>query len=206
MRCEPHQHDDHRVGVTVGFDRDELSVIDTPFGLVLELPELGAGGEPVAPALQRMQLRIAVPSPYWPQTLHIAEESWEIVADSSAVVAPVQPHRAGAPTDTPRHGTDPIDEESPRRPDDKGRKDRVPRHEAHCGEDHSRSLPRQSLQAPLTKADPAPPFVVPDPDKYGEAVKNPPPVARAVRIETIGTTRLAVVELAPGPPQQQRRC
>jgi hypothetical protein len=66
----------------------------------------------------------------------------------------------------------------------------------HCADDCSCRHSRRP-DNPATKGFPAPEITPPDPDKYAVAAADPPPAARAVRIDTIGTTHVAVVEVNP---------
>ncbi len=211
MRCETHETPSHdngadRVTLTLHFDRDGLSLRETPFGLMVSVADLRSGGEPGSPALPRTQVRIAVPEPFWPHELEIREEAWETVVEKGAVVAPAQHLRAGVPRSTAKKTTSttsasrrgkapkeesPADErpaEEPCEPDHDG---------GHCAADCSCRTHRDRIRPPLTEGFPTPPFTPHDPDKYAAAATNPPPPARAVRLETIGTTRVAVVEVAP---------
>ncbi len=212
MRCDTHDHDDNRTGVTVYLDREELSLQSTPFGVVLGLPGMKSGGEPGSPALPRTQVRIAVPAPFWPHELHIDDESWETVVESETFVAASQPLRPGArgsedapstrqaktkrtTTRTAQTPPAPIATQAVEVSDSD--EERGEHTGLHCADDCSCRAPRAYAKPPLTQGFPTPPVVPPDVDAYADAATNPPPAARAVRIETIGTTHVAVVEIAP---------
>lgn len=214
-----------RVLVTLTFDRGGLSMTRTPFGTVVRLADLKSGGEPGAPALPRTQVRIAVPPASWPHELEVVDEQWETVVDGGAVVVPAQPLRAGLPS--PRSGGAKSggarSGETKKAAGKKGaaRKaakkgsaaagrrtrtvtdlqvdDATAQHDGgvHCAADCSCRRPLDVFRPPLTEGFPPPAFVPPDPERYAAAAADPPPVARAARLETIGTTRVAVVELAP---------
>jgi hypothetical protein len=204
MRCDDQHHDGHRAGVTLTFDPEELTLRGTPFGIVLRLAGLKSAGEPGTPALPRTQVRIALPAPFWPTELHIDEERWMTVLAAEAFVAAAQPLRPGSPL-SPRKrpvrgaaGRKRTEAEAP----DAGRQGQATDEEGHgtgvhCALDCSCRTPKAVFRPPLTEGLTTPPVVPPDPTAYSELAKNPPPPARAVRIETIGTTHIAVVELAP---------
>jgi hypothetical protein len=181
MRCDTHpdQRDD-RVAVTLEFGREDLHLATTPFGLVVSLQHLKSGGEPGAPALPRTQVRIAVPDRTWPHELEILDETWETVVDTPSFVVPAQRLRAGAG----RRAKPPDDE--PDRAEQDGE-----RGDCSCC---ARPL---RPDKPSTEGFPVPEFTPPDPGRYAAAASDPPPAARAVRIDTIGTHHVAVVEVAP---------
>jgi hypothetical protein len=218
VRCDTHQdHRDDHTAVKLEFQREGLRVTETPFGLVLALQDLKSGGEPGAPALPRTQVRIAVPDGMWPHELEILEEVWEIVVENASLVAPAQWLRAGAPRSATGPGGRPTKKaaakttsgrtakasaKTPPAKDDhrsEPREDHGEHHEHrdfHCADDCSCRTPRRP-DNPVTKGFPAPEFTPPDPEKYATAASDPPPPARAVRIDTIGTNHVAVVEVAP---------
>jgi hypothetical protein len=169
MRCENHETADDSVVVTLHFDSNGLTTTETPFGVVVELADLKAGGEPGAPLLPRTQLRVAVAEPLWPCSLKILKDQWKRVSGPSTFVAPAQRARPGNP----------------------GHKG------SHCAAECSCRIARRPDRPPVAPGLPAPEFTPPNEDAYADAVKNPPPTARAVRIEAIGATRIAVVEVAP---------
>ncbi len=161
MRCHDQRRHQDRVELTLHFDRDELTLTETPFGTVVALAGLKSGGEPGTPALPRTQVRIAVPTPFWPDELHLDDEHWETVVEADALVTAAQPLRPGAAA-APENCCD-----------------------------------TRTFRPPIAEGFAPPTPVIPDADAYARAADNPPPAARAVRIETIGTARLAVVELNP---------
>ncbi|HST49454.1 C25 family cysteine peptidase [Jatrophihabitans sp.] len=188
MRCHSEDHESDAVSVTLHFGRDELTVTPSPFGLVVRLAGVPAGGEPGAPALPRTQVRIAVPEPFWPHTLEV-EDSWETVVEKDAFVRPVQHLRPG------------IGSEQSREPEHA--------EAVHCSPHCSCRARQRPIRHPLTQGLPAPEVVPPDERRYEAAATDPLPPARAVRIETIGTTHVAVVEINPvriGPRGELRLC
>jgi hypothetical protein len=217
MRCDSHQDPrDDRTAVTLGFDRKDLRTTETPFGLVVTLRELKSGGEPGAPALPRTQVRIAVPDGTWPHELEILEAVWETVVEKGSFVAPAQWLRAGAPGSatgsggrsgkkaaakstgrrTARSSEGTADDESPASLDADEHRRHTEQRGLHCADDCScRTTHRPDN--PVTRGFPAPELTPPDPEKYATAAADPPPPARAVRIDTIGTSNVAVVDVAP---------
>lgn len=218
MRSTSYQDERHdRAAVRLLFDRDGLKTTQTPFGLVLSLKDVKSGGEPGAPALPRTQVRIAVPDGMWPHELEIVEAGWETIVKKGTFVAPAQWLRAGAPGKSAARGSS--------RPRKKqavgatGRRAATSSAEAahvehidtadgrtdhgensdhkncHCAECVRCRIGRSNN--PATEGFPAPAFTPPDPEKYAAAAASPPPPARAVRIDTIGTHHVAVIEVAP---------
>ena len=181
MRCEHHDHGSDAVSVTLHFDRDELTTTSSPFGLVVRLPGAATGGEPGAPALPTMQVRLAVPEPFWPTKLEIIDESWQTVIEKDAFVRPVQPLRPGAGPDHPN----------------KGRDEHAHEKGVHCAPECSCRTRQRPVRHPLTRGLPAPAVVPPDPAMYEAAAADPTPAASAVRIETVGATNIAVIEINP---------
>lgn len=153
--------------VTLSFDRKDFDLEATPLGVVVRLKDLASGGSPGHPALPVTRVRIAVPAGTWPTGLTIEGEKWTRVTRTPALVAPAQYARPAAP--------------------------KPPRH-VHCDADCSC---RQVDHAPIDTGFPPPPVVPPDPDAYLAAATDPPPIARAVGVETLGDVRIAVIELAP---------
>lgn len=170
MRTDLHrdQSDERSTTVTITFDRSELSLDPTPLGVVVRLEGLSSGGAPGHPALPVAQVRVAVPDGTWPTNLAVDGEKWARVTRTATFVAPAQYARPAVTRPTRRH--------------------------VHCDEDCSC---RTVDHAPIDQGFPAPPMVPPDPDAYQAAASDPPPVARAVGIETIGDVRIAVIELSP---------
>lgn len=169
MRTDLHrdQSDERSTTVTISFDPNDLSLEETPVGMIVRLGDLATGGSPGHPALPVARVRIAVPDGTWPTAISVDGEKWTRVTRSATFVAPAQHARPAVPRST-RH--------------------------VHCDADCSC---RQVDRAPIDTGFPAPPVVPPDPDAYQSAASDPPPVARAVGIETIGDVRIAVIELSP---------
>jgi hypothetical protein len=168
MRAENHTTSDQSVVASLYFSTKELTITKTLFGAVVELAGLKSIGEPGAPALPCTQLRLAVPQPLWPGSLKIIKEEWECVSDAATLVVPAQHLRPG-----------------------------VAEAGLHCAADCSCRTAQRPDRSPVTEGLPAPKFTPPNPDAYAAVAKNPPPVVRAVRIESIGSTRIAVVEVSP---------
>ncbi|KAM0323869.1 hypothetical protein ACHAQA_008450 [Verticillium albo-atrum] len=177
MRIENQTTGDQSVGASLYFDKKGLSLTKTPFGVIVELADLKSFGEPGAPALPRSQIRLAIPEPYWPGSLKIAKEKWECVSDPATLVVPAQNPRPGGGGEV-HHGATGL----------------------HCDVNCSCRKPQRPDRAPVDDEGdrlPVPQITPPNPDAYADLIKNPPPILQAVRIETIGATRIAVVEVTP---------
>lgn len=168
MRTELHRDlpDDRNTTLTVTIDRDDLSLDQTPLGVVVRLQDLTTGGSPGHPGLPLARVRVAAPDGMWPTGLVIREEKWTRVTRGATFVAPAQLARPAA---------------------------RAAAH-VHCDADCSC---RRDDRAPIDTGFPAPPVTPPDADAYLAAADEPPPVVRAVDIETVGGVRIAVLELSP---------
>lgn len=169
MYCESHGEKRRRVSLTLHFDPDELTITDTPYGLRVALRDFKSGGVPGTPALPRTQVRIAVPAGMWPEDLSIDDEVWHTVVEDAAFIAPAQPLQPGA-----------TDEER-----------------IHCSADCDCRTAHRRPRSPVSPGLPAPAFVPPDLERYQAHAEQATPPATAVRIETIGTHHVAVVDLAP---------
>ncbi|WP_395311305.1 C25 family cysteine peptidase [Mycobacterium sp. AMU20-3851] len=178
------------------FDRDDLSTTLTPFGRIVRLDGTEGSGTPGVPALPLRHVKVAVPVGYWPHSLEVSGEKWATVVDGGAMVAPAQRPRLAYGTRTveahPDTGGAPFGGVEADTPEHDGH-DR-----AHCAAD----CPCRREQHRPSDIDgpdpfPAPEVVAPDPEAYEAHVTDPPPLARAVSIESIGDLNVAVVEIAP---------
>ncbi|KAG7141384.1 hypothetical protein HYQ45_002034 [Verticillium longisporum] len=180
MRTEVHKTKDNSVCVSLHFDTKGLTLSQTPFGVIVKLEDLNSTGEPGTPALPRTQLRLALPEPFWPGSLKIVEDKWELVTDAGTLVVPAQQYRPGGGGEF--QGSHPAGDTA-----------------LHCAGDCTCRTIHRPDRSPVDEKDklPALLFTPPIPEAYVEAAKNPPPIVQAVRIETIGANRIAVVEVTP---------
>lgn len=177
MQTSSERHED-RIVTTVEISPEEVSVRETPFGVVVEVPGLSTSGRPGAPALPHTRVRIGVPQGTWPTALEVDEGEWVTVA--KGVVVPVAEPRAGMPP--------------------KGRGKGDPHEPGHCSQDcdcRTDHGGRHEDEGPLVEGFPPPAPVVPDPDEYRRAVEEPPPVGAAAAVEPLPGLRAAAVELSP---------
>lgn len=184
MQFSSERHED-RIVTTVEISTEEVTVRETPFGVVVEMPGLSASGQPGAPALPRTRVNIGVPPGTWPRGLEVEEGEWVTIA--RGVVVPVSEPQAGLP---PRERT------TPGRPNDEGHDD-TPGHcaaDCDCRHDHRE---RTRGEGPLVDGFDPPTPTVPDPDAYRLAIEEPPPVASAASIHPLPGLRAATVELSP---------
>ena len=174
MRCTCHDvsDDEGRVRIGLHFDRNDLRLVTTPFGVVVHLEGVDAGGEPGAPALPRTRVRIAMPEPFWPHRLSIDVAEYEAVTDEPVLVVPAQRLQPGVTSDGP---------DQPEH-----------RHDEHCD-----CCDRREWYPRVSEPFPTPEFTPPDPEKYAAAARHTRPPAVAVDIETAGRTKVTVVEITP---------
>lgn len=74
---------------------DDLSLRETPFGLVVELAGAGSNSEIGAPALPRRHAHLALPPMMWATKVEVVGADWEEIGEGPTLVAPRQPRRAG---------------------------------------------------------------------------------------------------------------
>ncbi|WEK13290.1 MAG: C25 family cysteine peptidase [Candidatus Microbacterium phytovorans] len=98
MRTELHrdQPDDRSTTFTVTVDRDDLSLTETPLGVVVRLTDFATGGAPGHPALPVTRVRIAAPDGQWPIGLTVEREKWTRATRGLTFVAPAQHARPAA--------------------------------------------------------------------------------------------------------------
>jgi hypothetical protein len=77
-------------------DADDLTLRETPFGLIVELAGAGSNAEIGAPALPRRRAHLALPPMTSATKVEVLGAEWEEIGDGSVFVAPRQPRRAGA--------------------------------------------------------------------------------------------------------------
>ncbi|MGH8380291.1 C25 family cysteine peptidase [Pseudomonas sp.] len=171
------------VRLRVCFDKADLHLKKTPFGVTMTLGGCTTFGEPGGPALPRISIHIAVPEGAWPARLEVQSARTIKVTDEPIFVAPIQPLRPGAkqPPKPPRPDTDQADCEPP--PTDCDPPPTEPRDE----EDED-----EFVAEPF----PAPPVVPPDPKLYEQATRDPT-VGKLTGIQQIGLTPVVRVELRP---------
>ena len=176
MQTRTERHDD-RIVATIELSAEEVTVRDTPFGVVVEVAGMSASGRPGAPALPQSLVRLGVPQGTWPSELEVEEGDWETVA--KGVVVPVCEPQAGLP------------------PRDRGKGD--PHQPGHCAPDCDCRHDHRGRdgEGPLVEGFGPPVPAVPDPDAYRRAVEEPPPVASAAAVEPLPGLRAAAVLLSP---------
>lgn len=177
MQTSTERHDD-RIVTTVEISPKEVSVRQTPFGVVVEVPGLSATGRPGSPALPHTRVRVGVPQDTWPTALEVEEGEWVTLAEG--VLVPILDPQAGMSPKGRGQGD----------PHDPGpcAKD------CDCREEHGG---RPIGEGPLVEGFGAPEPVAPDPEEYRRAVEEPPPVAAAAAVEPLPGVRAAVVALSP---------
>ncbi|GAA4117108.1 hypothetical protein GCM10022415_14670 [Knoellia locipacati] len=179
MKVTSERRDD-RIVTTVEISPEEVSVRETPFGAVVDVPELSAAGQPGAPALPRTRIAVGVPPDSWPTSLEVEEGEWVTVA--KGVVVPVSQPQAGLP------------------PKGRGKGDPHRPGSVHCSPDcdcRSGHRPGGEGEGPLVEGFDPPTPTVPDPEAYRRAVEEPPPVGSAAGVEPLPGLRAASVELSP---------
>ena len=90
-----HTHDG-LVRLRVCFDKADLHLKTTPFGVTMTLGDCTTIGEPGGPALPRISIHIAVPEGAWPARLEVQSARTIRLTDEPIFVAPIQPLRPGA--------------------------------------------------------------------------------------------------------------
>ncbi|HEX5110827.1 MAG TPA: C25 family cysteine peptidase [Vicinamibacterales bacterium] len=91
---QTHTHDGF-VHLRVFFDKADLDLKKTPFGVAMTLRDCTTAGQPGAPALPRASIHIAVPEGTWPARLDVKSARTVTLTDEPTFVAPIQPLRPG---------------------------------------------------------------------------------------------------------------
>ena len=172
MRVESSDHhaETAQIRVIIKFDETDLQLTKTPHGTIVQLGGAKASGQPGGPALPNLTVRVAVPAGQWPAKLKVEDERVIVMTREPTLVVPMQ-HRQ--PAVSVRRGEVAIcDTTGPERREGRGRDTFPPRYTAR-------------------------PFVPPDAHLYERAIKSPRPLARALDIEHIGLTNVALIELNP---------
>lgn len=182
MDTTSERHED-RIVTTVRISPDEVTVRETPYGVVLDVPGLSVAGRPGAPALPRTRIRVAVPPGTWPSELEVDEGEWVTLA--KGVVVPVDEPQAGLPPKERRgrgKGDPHDDDPGPCSPD------------CDCRADHGG---RTDAEGPLVEGFPPPVPARPDPTAYRRAVEEPVPLVVAAAVDPLPGLRAAAVEVSP---------
>ena len=85
--------DQGSVGLGFHLNPSDLTLRQTPFGLVVSLDGCLPAGAIGGPALPSTTLRVAVPAGTWPLDVEIQAEHWIPVTEEPVFVAPAQPLR-----------------------------------------------------------------------------------------------------------------
>lgn len=175
------QDDLNLVRIKVSFDRGALRLVDTPFGLQVELPDAAPAGELGGPGLPMRVIRVALPPFSQPQGVSGESVSDFLLRDEPTMLAPLQRPRPGAET-------------KPMRPTGEG---------VACLGDLpvpdavKRSTLRRQVEDQLTEPIPAPPFEPPRPDRYAREAADPRPLARLLAVEGSHLAPVAVIGVSP---------
>jgi len=160
------------VKLKVDFDRGDVHLVETPFGLVVRMEGCRPDGEIGGPGLPARVLRVALPPMARASAVHIDAVEREVLSKGPAQLAPIQPPRPGA-----RGGSG-----------NKGKPDQEPPEEiaepVGSDEELGRHLP------PL-------PFEPARPDLYKMAAEKPKPPAALIGQEQVGWVPVALVQVNP---------
>jgi hypothetical protein len=183
MQCECRHDAGHgQLKVSVRFDRADVQITRTPFGVVVALAGAKTGGPDGGPALPRTVIKVAVPPLQWPARVSVERETFVPLTQRPTFVAPVQRLRPGVSGKSPDQAADTEVAAQP---------GRIKPSTCRPCPDPERG------QSEFPEPFDAPPIVPPDPRLYAEAVRSPRPVAAPLTIEQIGLVRIAQIELNP---------
>jgi hypothetical protein len=183
MRSDPLRIDlgdgaDNQEGIyssKISFDDSTINLVQTPFGVIIELKDCEIRGEVGAPGLASCVVRAALPP--LARVLSATGEPIRVMTLSKepVLIAPVQLPRAGATNDAPGGG---------RKKRDNERVEVKP----------STSLPPEE---PPVEPFPVRQITAPDEKQYQLAVEHPAPLARLISVENVGMVPVAVIEINP---------
>lgn len=154
------------------FDRADVELVETPFGLVVQMDGCRQDGELGGPGLPACVLRVALPPMARAVAVHVESVERELLTEGAAHLAPLQPPRPGARGRVPKKGKD--------------------KEEPH----HEIAEPIESDEE-LGRHLPPVPFEPPRPDLYKTAAKKPKPPALLIGDEHIGWVPVALVQVNP---------
>lgn len=165
-----------RIQLSIEFDREDLRLTQTPFGLLVELEGATPSGEPGGPGLPSQVIRVALPPLCEVRRIEGKPVESETITRESVLIAPLQHPRPGIG-------------------------DKV-RPEIIRDQDDEQAFPirRGTLRPPtepFVEPFPSPPFVFPQVELYEREVKRPRPIARLITMEQTGLSPIAVVEVNP---------
>ncbi len=180
MRSTTHSRDDGPGSFVVDLDIDAATVrlLETPYGLMVNLEGFAASGEVGGPGFPSKTIRVALPADTQPDHLSWEVKASHVLSRRPVLIAPLQLPQAGVDDEPVEHpsGTD-------------GDKP-----EGTLG---LRPSSTKIIEEPLVEPLPRPRFVSPIPELYRKEVETPRPPARLVATEQIGLTPIAVIEINP---------
>lgn len=174
-----HTRDDQSgVVIDIAIDPKSIQLIETAFGVIVDLEGFATSGEPGGPGFPHSVARVALP----PHTA-VEEVRWDIKGKHVLSREPVQIAPVQLPQPGVRNEDDP--EQSASDNGDKGRQLVL------------RPSSTTVVEEPLVEPLPRPEFARPNPELYEAAAREARRPARLVAAEQIGLTPIAVVEINP---------
>jgi hypothetical protein len=177
-------HEKRVVRLEMAIDRGALSLTETPFGTIVDLPGATAAGVPGAPALPRLAVKVACPAGTWPEPLRVGAIKRTAVTREPRLVVPVQPLRPAVPPADERPG------------DGDGERNREERRREWCCDETEPTRPRPDEELGIAESLPERVVVPPDPALY-EAAAADDRVARITGIRQVGLAPIVDLEIRP---------
>lgn len=165
-----------KIELKISYAREDLHLMETPFGLVVDLAGADPTGNIGGPALPSRTIRVALPPLTEVTRVQYKEGKPDYLTEGTVLIAPLQPPRPGI-----------SNQEYPNAP-------------PHQDDEQHYPIRRATLRQPTepaTEPIPAPSLAPPNPDLYERELKKPRPLARHVATEEIGLAPVAVIEINP---------
>ena len=181
MRSTTHHQDDGRRSVVVdlGIDPNSVRLLETPYGLIVQLEAFATAGELGGPGLPSKIIRVALPANTEADEVRWEVKASEALAREPVLIAPIQLPQPGVDDELSHRQQPPGEGGEPGRPAD------------------LRPSSTTIIDQPLVEPLPRPLFVSPIPELYRREAETPRPPAQLVTTEQIGLTPIAVIQINP---------